>query len=163
MSAARERGVKCKTITNITIDNLQFCKQIMGKIDELRHLDGLPANFGVSDTEAIAVVPSPGPRDEHNLQFIQSDSESVVATKQMIFDALWTRATPAQSRIDELEGKRKANVFGNRSMATAGERKNVIDRIYLCKDCHLTFVYSSEVEYHKRAYGHENFREFPLV
>jgi hypothetical protein len=165
VSAARERGVICKTITNITSANLQHCKKIKSRIDELRHLDGIHAIFGVSDTEAVAMVPSFEPREERNIQFIQSDSESVVAYKQLVFDALWTKATPAQSRFDELEGKKAASAFGEKGSMTAAieARKKVIDRIYVCKNCHLTFIYASEVEDHKMADGHEHFREYPLV
>jgi hypothetical protein len=165
VSAARERGVICKTITEITKSNLQHCKKIKSRIDELRHLDGIQVIFGVSDTEALAMAPSLGPRQERNIQFIQSDSESVVAYKQLIFDTLWIRATPAQSRFDELEGKKAASAFGEKGSVKAAieARKKVIDRIYVCKDCHQDFIYASEVDDHKKTEGHEHFREYPLV
>jgi hypothetical protein len=112
------------------------------------------------------MVPSFEPRDERSIQFIQSDSESVVRYKQLLFDALWTRATHAQSRFDELERKRAGKVFGKNdgsSEAITKSTKNVIDRIYVCKDCHQDFIYASEVEDHKKTEGHEHFREYPLV
>jgi hypothetical protein len=158
ISAARQRGVKFRTITDITRDNLPDCKKIMAKIDELRHVSGIGVNFGVSDTESIAIVPSPGTREEHNIQFIHSDSESVVAYKRRCFDLLWDRAMPAQSRIDELEGKTAEG-----KVATEERARTVIDRIYVCVECNRTFLYSFEAEDHKKATGHDNIREYPIV
>jgi hypothetical protein len=160
---ARQRGVKFRKITDITKDNLSDCKKNMARVYELRHLEGIRAVFGISDTEAIAMVPLPAPREDFNqIQFIQSDSESVLKIKQLIFDALWTRAIPAQSRIDELEGK-KGFVSGDKSIEALHPRKEIIDRIYVCIDCQQTFIYASEVEDHKENEGHENFRDFPIV
>jgi hypothetical protein len=170
VSDARIRGVKCKQITDITSDNLPGCKKVMARIDELRHLDGIMESCGVTDTEAVAMVPPFAAREsQHNniIQFIHSDSESVVRLKQLLFDLLWTRATPAQSRIDELEGREKKDSSavggGGRSTETAEAKKNVIDRIYVCNDCHDVFVYWQEVEDHMKTQGHGNFREYPLV
>jgi hypothetical protein len=84
-------------------------------------------------------MPSLIRREEHSIQFIESDSESVVEIEQLIFDALWSRATPAQSRFDELEGK-------GIGQGVASEKKMTIDRIYTCVEYRKTFVFSSEVE-----------------
>jgi len=86
-----------------------------------------------------------------------SDSESVVELKQLIFNAFYARAIPAQRRINELEGET------NESTPLPIIKDNLIDRIYSCKDCRNTFVYSNEVEDHKKETGHENFREYPVV
>src|SRR5919109_1515844 len=46
---ARERGVKLRYITEITAENVYFCKKLLTTIvDELRHLDGIKSNFYVS-------------------------------------------------------------------------------------------------------------------
>ena len=50
----KARGIKSRFITEITKDNCHRCKEVIMKIGELRHLDGVKGNFGVSDTEYIA-------------------------------------------------------------------------------------------------------------
>ena len=39
----KKRGVKLKYLTEITKDNLSYCKQLLTVVDELRHLDGIKA------------------------------------------------------------------------------------------------------------------------
>ena len=128
----------------------------LAKIEEVRHVSGIEVNFGVSETEFVAVVPSPGPRQERTIQFIHSDSESVVERKRQCFDLLWDKAMPAQARIDELE---RSLV----SSSTAEATRIVIDRIYACLDCKERFLHSAELKDHTRATSHEKFREFPLI
>jgi len=104
--AAKKKGVISKLITDITKDNLTDCKDRMTLVDKMRHLRGTQVVFGVSDVEYMALVPS-ATREEGYLQFIYSDSESLVEIKQLIFNALYVRAIPARRRINELEGEKK--------------------------------------------------------
>ena len=46
--ALKNRGIKLRFITEITKDNIKYCKELM-KIAELRHLDSIKGNFGISD------------------------------------------------------------------------------------------------------------------
>jgi hypothetical protein len=104
ISDARRRGITFRTITDIMKENFPDCKKNMVRIDELRHLAGIGFVFGVSDVDFVAMVPSSAPREETSkIQFIHSDSESVVEYKQLVFAALLKRAIPAQSRINDLE------------------------------------------------------------
>ena len=41
----KNRGVRLRFISEITKDNLQYCKELM-KIGEVRHLDEVKGNFG---------------------------------------------------------------------------------------------------------------------
>jgi hypothetical protein len=43
------RGIKSRVITEITKDNLYYCKELMKIITELRHLDEVKGNFSISD------------------------------------------------------------------------------------------------------------------
>src|SRR5689334_7395985 len=54
LDARRTRGTRLRFVTEITKHNISYCKQIMENV-ELRHLDGVKGNFGVSDTEYIAI------------------------------------------------------------------------------------------------------------
>jgi hypothetical protein len=167
ISDARQRGVKCRELTDITKDNLSHCKKNMARLDEFRHLGGMAVNFGVSDTEALVIVPSLAPREERSIQFIYSDSESVVEYKRQCFDLLWDRAIPGQTRINELEGGGGVSEGGGAGESLAAppstQTQIVIDRIHSCMECKQTFVYQHEVEEHRRAIGHNNFRAFPVV
>jgi hypothetical protein len=156
ISLAKQKGVKLRTIIDITKDNLPSCKEIVSRIDEVRHLSGIAVNFVVTDTESIVMVPTFAPREEAKLQVIHSDSESVVEYKRLCFDSLWDKATPALSRIEELESK-----DADKSAAD-NATKHVIDRIYACTECKQTFLYSIEMDDHKRATRHESFQEYPI-
>src|SRR5215467_8603161 len=51
---AKRRRVKIRYITEITKDNLDYCKELTSIVDELRHLDGIKGNFYVSEIEYAA-------------------------------------------------------------------------------------------------------------
>jgi hypothetical protein len=156
--AARTRGVRSRLITDITRDNLTDCKDRITQIDAVRHFAGIEVVFMVSESEYMALVPSSAPREEiEKIQLIYSDSESVVGIKQRIFNALWDRAIPAQSRIDELEGKVPGEAI------TTQDTRKVIDSIHVCRDCNRMFVYEFEVMQHKKASGHSNYGEHAIA
>jgi two-component system, OmpR family, sensor histidine kinase VicK len=95
------RGVKYRYITEITKDNLLYCKELAQYV-ELRHLEGLRGNFAVNESEylATAVVEEeakPVP------EIIYSAVRSVVEQHQYLFLALWDKAVPAEHRIREIE------------------------------------------------------------
>ena len=46
----KKRGVKIRFITEITKDNIQYCKELMKFVEELRHMDGVMGNMAVSET-----------------------------------------------------------------------------------------------------------------
>ena len=48
--AAKNRGIGLRFIIEITRENLQYCKDLMRITDELRHMDEIEANFGLSET-----------------------------------------------------------------------------------------------------------------
>ena len=50
ISEAKRKYVRFRYITEITHKNILHCKELM-KIAEVRHLNGIKANFVVSDTE----------------------------------------------------------------------------------------------------------------
>ncbi|SRR5581483_4513204 len=52
---ARNR-VHLRYITEITRDNLTYCKELMQIVHELRHLDGIKGNFMVSECESFDFV-----------------------------------------------------------------------------------------------------------
>ncbi|HEY7572299.1 MAG TPA: hypothetical protein VH796_13110 [Nitrososphaeraceae archaeon] len=51
--SAKNRGVKLRYVTEITEDNIAYCKELIKMVNELRHLDGIKGNFYISETEYI--------------------------------------------------------------------------------------------------------------
>jgi hypothetical protein len=49
----KNRSIKTRIITEITIDNLLYCKELMEVISELRHIDGPKGNFALTDSISI--------------------------------------------------------------------------------------------------------------
>jgi two-component system sensor histidine kinase VicK len=94
------RGVKYRYITEITKDNLRYCKEL-ANYAELRHLDGIRGNFAVNESQyiATAVVKEVKPVPE----IIYSSVRSIVEQHQYVFLALWDKAVPAEHRIREIE------------------------------------------------------------
>ena len=51
---AKSRGARLRYLTEITIDNISYCKMLRKIVDELRHLDGMKGNFMISESEYLA-------------------------------------------------------------------------------------------------------------
>jgi beta-lactamase class D len=45
-------------VTEITKDNVPFCKELLKMVDELRHIEGIRGNFYVNKTQYIAPATS---------------------------------------------------------------------------------------------------------
>jgi nitrogen-specific signal transduction histidine kinase len=97
---AKRRGVAIKIVTEITTENMGYCKQIM-KFAELRHIAGIKGNFGVTETECItsAILQ----KEEPATQIIYSNAREVIDQQRYIFRSFWTKAIPAEQRIKEIE------------------------------------------------------------
>ena len=97
----RKRGGKIRAFTEITKDNIHYCKKLMKLVDELRHLDGVKGGIAVSEREYMAttVLEEAKPLT----QVIYSNVKEVVEQGQYIFDTLWNKAISAEQRIREIE------------------------------------------------------------
>jgi two-component system, OmpR family, sensor histidine kinase VicK len=98
---AKGRDVKLRYITEITTENISYCKELM-KIVEVRHLDGIKANFMVSEKEYLAPAVSNDTSDIAS-QIIYSNLQQIVEQQNYIFDTLWNKAISATTRIREIE------------------------------------------------------------
>jgi two-component system sensor histidine kinase VicK len=100
---AKDRGIKLRYVTEITTDNVSYCKELINTINmELRHVDGIKGNFYVSENEYVAPATfhHKGKPASH---IIYSNVREIVDHQQYVFDSFWTRAIPAQQRIKEIE------------------------------------------------------------
>ena len=98
--AAHRRGIKIRFLTEITKDNLPYCKQMM-ELGEMRHLDGVQGNFGVSETEYLASATLD--KEKVVPLLIYSNVKQIVKQQQYVFQTLWNKAIPAEQRIEETE------------------------------------------------------------
>lgn len=99
---ARKRGVKFRYVTEITQENIRYCKELTKMIDDLRHLDGIKSNFYVSESEYIAPARL-HEKGKPASQIIYSNVKEMIEQQQYIFDSFWTRAIPAEEIIREIE------------------------------------------------------------
>jgi signal transduction histidine kinase len=95
------RGVRLRFITEITSDNVSYCKDIM-KIAELRHLDGIMGNFGISDGRDYRATASMQ-QGQPPTHAIRSTIKTFVDQQQYFFETLWNKAISAEQRIKEIE------------------------------------------------------------
>ena len=96
------RGVKPRCITEITKENIAYCKELMKIVHELRHLEGIKANFGISELDYIA--PSIQTESYHiPSELIHNNTREIMEQQQYFFQTLWDKAIPAQIRIREIE------------------------------------------------------------
>jgi two-component system sensor histidine kinase VicK len=99
---AKNRGVHMRYLTEITKDNLSYCKELMSIVDELRHLDGIKGNFMVSDTEYVA----PLILFEHRKiapQAVYSNTKEVVEQQRYLFDNFWRQGVSGEKKIKQIE------------------------------------------------------------
>jgi signal transduction histidine kinase len=97
--------LKVRFITNITKDNLEYCKSLMKHIGEIRHLDGLKANFAVSESEYLAssILNQESERPKPIEQIIYSNVKDIVEQQKYVFESFWDRAILGEQRIKEIE------------------------------------------------------------
>jgi len=95
------KGTKLRLITEITKENIAYCKTMMRYFD-VRHMDGVKGNFGISDKrEYFANILSF--TNKYYKELVHIDVKSFVELQQNLFDILWNRATPAKEKIKEIE------------------------------------------------------------
>ena len=112
----KKSGRKVRYITDITKNNIKYCKQLMDYFDEIRHIDGLRANFSVSDKEYLAsgsLLQEETPRPQFTellQQIIYSNVKDIVEQQKYVFESFWNKAMPAEQRIKQLE---EGTILGN--------------------------------------------------
>jgi signal transduction histidine kinase len=100
---ARRRHVTIRYITEITKDNLHYCKEMISVVDELRHLNGIKGNFYVSE-QGYAAPSTIHEKGKSSEMMIYSDVKEIVEHQQYIFDSFWNTSTSAERKIKEIQG-----------------------------------------------------------
>jgi two-component system, OmpR family, sensor histidine kinase VicK len=99
---AKNRGIKLRYLTEITSENISYCKGLMSMVDELRHLDGIKGNFMLSESEYVSPVVSTE-KGKVAARAIHSNVKELVEQHEYMFDTLWSKAISAEHRIREIE------------------------------------------------------------
>jgi two-component system, OmpR family, sensor histidine kinase VicK len=124
---AKNRGVRFRFVTEVTKDNVTFCKNSVLKVAEIRYLGGIKGNFGVSDTEYISTSDTISTSDRVSVpdiavsnieekteaaktttaaslqHAVYSNVKEDIQQQQHIFEILWINAIPIEERIREIE------------------------------------------------------------
>jgi two-component system, OmpR family, sensor histidine kinase VicK len=96
-----KRGGKIRLITEITKENLHYCKELRKIVTEMRHLEGLIGGIAVSESEYMSTTTL---REKQLLtQVFYSNANEVVKQGQYVFDTFWHKAISAEDRIREIE------------------------------------------------------------
>ncbi len=95
------KGTKLRLITEITKENIAYCKTMMRYFD-VRHMDGVKGNFGISDGEQYLgnMLAFDG---RLGIELIHINNKSFVELQQYLFDTLWNEAIQAKEKIKEIE------------------------------------------------------------
>jgi CheY-like chemotaxis protein len=98
------KGLKVFLVTEITRENLSFCRQLMmNRGVQLRHLDGVVPNLSIWDQKHVIEIVQDGSDSARLGHVLYSNLESKVSESQYLFEYFWNRASPAEERIRELE------------------------------------------------------------
>ena len=98
---AKNRGAKIRFITEITKDNIQYCKELGEIVSELRHLDGVKGSACVNDSEFLGMTTW---RERQLLNpVIYSTEREVIEQQRYIFEMFWKKAEPFTQRLKEIE------------------------------------------------------------
>ena len=97
----KHRGIRMRCITEITPDNIPYCKKIM-EVAELRHMDGIKVNFGIADGKECLLHGTV--QNEQSLsQAIVTNAKGIVQAHQKLFESIWNKAMPSSARIKQIE------------------------------------------------------------
>jgi len=154
---AKKRGVKLRYITEITEDNISYCKELIPLVHELRHLDSIRNNFMMSEKEYLAPLVLDD-RETISSELVYSNLTQVVQQGQNTFDLLWEKAIPAEQKIKEIEERKvkpKTEVLHGAENALARGAKfmqNVKEKMDICFDSRGASVVT-EVDTYKNGYA----------
>src|ERR1700739_3873844 len=95
-------GVRLRVLTEITAENISYCKQLTTLVDELRHADGIKGSFYVNEEEYLAPAIFHG-EGKVASQMIYSNVRELVEHQQYLFDTLWNKSIPSEEKIKAIE------------------------------------------------------------
>lgn len=106
-------SLRLRLLTDVNKDNIAYCKGLMKFTQEIHHLDGIKANFAVSNTEYFSVLTQRDAQQQSSIRshIIYSNVKGILEQQQYLFKNLWDRSIPATQKIKELEEGIQAEFF----------------------------------------------------
>jgi two-component system sensor histidine kinase VicK len=105
----KKRGIKLRGVTEVTVDNIQYCKKLM-EVGEFRHLDGVRTNFGIADGKVVMLYGVSQETDPLSHAIVTS-VKGIVDAQQYMFENLWNKAIPVEQKIREIEQGIKPDII----------------------------------------------------
>jgi two-component system, OmpR family, sensor histidine kinase VicK len=99
---ASRRHVRIRYITEITKGNLDYCKELISIVDELRHLNGIKGDLYISEQEYAASA-TLHERGKSSDMMIYSNVKEIVEHQQYAFDSFWNTSSSVERRITEIQ------------------------------------------------------------
>jgi two-component system sensor histidine kinase VicK len=108
----KQKGVKIRLVTEIMEENLLCCKEVLN-FAQLRHLEGIKANFAIHDRIEYTASASLNEGKSAPLmpRLIYSNVKEIVELHQYLFETLWDKAIPSEQKIREIEEGIKPDVI----------------------------------------------------
>ena len=141
-----KKGCKIRCITEITPENISFCKEITGLVTELRHLDGLKGGLAINEAEYMAatLIQNMQPLTE----VYWSNAVNVIEQGQYIFDTFWRNAIPARRKIKEIEESRIPEVIESINDPVELQTK-VVELLRIAKK-EILIIFSTSNAFHRQ-------------
>jgi hypothetical protein len=128
----KQKGVQMRVITQITNDNLTYCKTL-SDIVEVRHVNGIQSSFGICDEKWLLdhVISL----DEFPLSHaIFTNVKKLVDVKRSLFETIWKQSIPAQEMFIKFEQSSPSEV--NTHME-ADEARNLLFNLITNSKYHI--------------------------
>jgi phosphatidylserine/phosphatidylglycerophosphate/cardiolipin synthase-like enzyme len=97
----KKRGLRLRSITEVTPDNISYVKQIM-ELFEVRHLKGIRSNFAIIDKREC-LIHSISHEEQPLSHAIVSNSKALVEAQQYLYETLWSKAISAEKKVKEIQ------------------------------------------------------------
>ncbi len=128
----KQKGVQMRVITQITNDNLTYCKTL-SDIVEVRHVNGIQSGFGICDEKWLLdhVISL----DEFPLSHAMfTNVKKLVDVKRSLFETIWKQSIPAQEMFIKFEQSSPSEV--NTHME-ADEARNLLFNLITNSKYHI--------------------------
>jgi hypothetical protein len=96
-----KKGCKIRFITEISPDNLKYCKEILKLVTDFRHIEGMKGGIAINQSEYLSTSVIETNRPVTELYY--TNSKPIVEQGQYIFDTFWRNSVSASSKIKEIE------------------------------------------------------------
>ena len=144
---ARNRGAKIRFITEITKDNIQYCKKLGEIVSELRHLDGVKGSVCVNDSEFLGMSTW---RETKLLNpVIYSNEREVIEQQQYIFEMFWKKAEPLTQKRREIEDGIVPEVMQSRNSPV--DIQNKVLNLLKSAESEILVIMSTSKAFHRQA------------